>query len=263
MRTVYWWKTCVAPSAMVGVTTCSRCWLKNAALRRRCWFQPSTLRSCSRPIAAWMSVMRLFSPTSSLWCSARALGCAAERRGGQWSAWRRPPCRPQPRSCSWWGRARTSRTCRTCPPAARASWRRVPERRLRSGEAMSSGERANASMSGRVAVRWTGRIATVRGPMRLATRRDRAEEVTGSMSANTGAWRRQRHCVGGGREDVNDGTITSSPLPMPAAGGPGAARWCRSDGDARALKPERLGELALEGGPRRPLCQHAGAPETA
>ena len=47
------------PAACV---TPSRLPLRNAALSCRCLVQPSTLVSCTRPMAAWMSVIRLLKP---------------------------------------------------------------------------------------------------------------------------------------------------------------------------------------------------------
>ena len=60
-------------------------------------------------------------------CPGCAGGAAAARHRGR----RRRPSRPRRRSCSWWGRARTSRTRRTRPPGCRATRRRAPGRRPR------------------------------------------------------------------------------------------------------------------------------------
>ena len=38
---------------------------RNCAFSRRCSVQPRSLPSCTIPIAAWMSVMRLLRPTTS------------------------------------------------------------------------------------------------------------------------------------------------------------------------------------------------------
>ena len=71
--------------------------------------------SCTRPIAAWMSVIRLLKPTTSFSYCRSMPWLRSSRSGARSPRSRTRPCRPRRRSCSWWGRGRTSRTSPKVP----------------------------------------------------------------------------------------------------------------------------------------------------
>ena len=100
-------------------------------------------------------------------------------------------------------------------------------------------------------------IARVRSVTRDSTSAGSSPKVSRSMSANTGVApvRATELAVAA---KVNDGTMTSSPEPMPLASRP---RWRPEvpefDGDAGAPETEVLGELLLERRDLGALGDHA------
>ena len=80
-----------------GGVTPDRWAVRKAAFSCRGFVQPSTLVSCTRPMAAWMSVIRALNPTTSLWycCSIPWLRYRRRRRSMSASATETMPPSPE------------------------------------------------------------------------------------------------------------------------------------------------------------------------